>query len=180
MRMMMIAAALAAAGVQVPGDDSRTALVPGTVEVQVVDEQHQTPKQDALFAAAVGDALTDANFLILPGEGHSRYIARVTASEEARGTVTTAAKSGGDINAGAGRIGVSLPGAKTQLSGLVVTRLDVQLVLRDSGQVVWSGRASTAQVRGTAAGAPQAVAEKLANAIIRRFPQPMEGPISVP
>lgn len=180
MRMMMIAAALAAAGVQVPDDDSRPALTPGTVEVQVVDEQHQTPKRDVLFAAAVGDALTNANFLILPGEGHSRYIARVTASEEARGTVATPAKSSGDINAVGGRIGVSLPGAKTQLSGLVVTRLDVQLVLRDSGQVVWSGSASTAQVRGTAAGAPQAVVKKLADALIRRFPQPMEGPISVP
>lgn len=180
MRMVMIAAALAAAGVQMPGGDSRAALTPGTVEIQVVDEQHRTPKLDAVFAAAVGEALTDARFLILPGEGHSRYVARVTVHEEARGTVAADAGSGGGVNVAGGAIGVSLPSKRTQLAGLVVTRLDVQLVLRDGGTAVWSGSASTAQVRGTAAGGRAAVAEKLADALIRRFPQPMEAPISVP
>jgi len=179
MRIFMIAAAMMAAATQQPTGD-QPALTPGTVEVQVVDEQHQHPALDQTVAAAVGDALTDARFLVLPGEGHGRYIARVTVTQEARGAVAADTRSGGGVTLAGGRLGVSLPSSKTQLSGLVVTRLDLDLVARDSGAVVWHGSGSTAQVQGTAAGAPAAVVKKLADAVIGRFPQPMDEPVAVP
>lgn len=182
MRIVMIGMALVAATMaqaQVPGGDG-PALSPGTASVEVVDDQHQHPALDQVFADAVGSALTDANFLILPGEGHGRYIARVTVTQQARGAVAADTRLGGGANYSGGRLGVALPATKTQLSGLVVTRLTVELALRDTGQTVWSGSASTAQVQGTAAGAPAAVAAKLAKAVIGRFPQKIEEPIAVP
>jgi hypothetical protein len=177
MRIMAIGAALLAAAA--PAQESAP-LTPGTVSVEVVDAQRQHPALDQMYVQAVGDALTDANFLILPGEGHGRYIARVTVTQEGRGGVAADSRSGGGARLSGGRLGVSLPSTRTQLSGLVVTRLDVSLALRETGQIVWSGSASTAQVQDTAAGAPATVAGKLAAAVIRRFPEKTTEPIAVP
>jgi len=174
----IIAAAFAMAG-QASGD-GQPALTPGTVSIEVVDAQHQHPALDQLFAGAVGDALTDANFLILPGQGHGRYIARVTVAQEARGAVAADSGAGSGVTLGGGRLGVSLPSNATQMAGLVVTRLQVDLTLRETGRTVWTGRATTAQVQGTAAGAPAAVAAKLAAAVIRRFPAKADEAIAVP
>lgn len=177
MRILMIGAAMMAAAVQQPASD-RATLTPGTVSVEMIDKQHRQPALDAAFAQAVGDALTDAQFLILPGEGHGRYIARVTVSQQARGTVASRGRSGGAV-VGGGVASVSL-GHTSQLSGLVVTRLEISLVERSDGHVAWSGSASTAQITGSPAGATAAVATKLAKAVIGRFPQPMDEPIAVP
>ena len=180
MRIAMIAAAMLTMAMQDTGPAADSALTPGTVSVETVDPQHQHAALDQIAASAVSDALTDADFLILPGEGHGRYIARVSVSQEARGAVAADAHSGGGVNMAGGRLGVSLPGSKTQMSGLVVTRLSLDLVARDSGETVWHGSGSTAQVEGTASGAPAAVLKKLADAVIRRFPQEMAEPIAVP
>lgn len=176
MRTMMMGAALIAAALQQSGGD--TALTPGTVSIETVDAQPPQPALEGVFAQAVGEALTDAQFLILPGQGHGRYIARVAVSQQARGTVASRGKNGGPV-VGGGVASVSL-GRTSQFSGLVVTRLDVSLVERSDGHVAWSGSASTAQVTGTPAGATPAVAAKLAKAVIGRFPQRMDEPIAVP
>ncbi|MGN6278544.1 MAG: hypothetical protein ACTHM8_07460 [Sphingomonas sp.] len=176
MRTVMIGAALIAAGMQQAGGDAT--LTPGTVTVEVIDTQKQHPALDHMVAETVGDALTDANFLILPGEGHGRYIARVTVSQEARGTVATKSGGGGAVFGGTSA-SVSL-GHSAHLSGLVVTRLDLDLVARESGATVWHGSGSTAQVEDSAAGAPAAIVKKLAKAVIGRFPQRMDEPIAVP
>ncbi|MGN6269603.1 MAG: hypothetical protein ACTHM0_06875 [Sphingomonas sp.] len=178
MRVLMLAAAMLMTAAQdAPAPD---ALTPGTVSLEMADAGHPQQALDRIALAAVGDALTDANFLILPGEGHGRYIARVAVSQESRGSVAADAHSGGGVNMAGGRLGVSLPGSKTQISGLVVTRLDLDLVARDSGKTVWHGSGSTAQIQGTPAGAPAAVVKKLADAVIRYFPRTMEEPIAVP
>ena len=51
---------------------------------------------------------------------------------------------------------------------------------RESGATVWHGSGSTAQVEDSAAGAPAAIVKKLADAVIRAFPQRLEEPIAVP
>ena len=57
MRILMIGAAMMAAAGQQPASD-RAALTPGTVSIEMVDEQHRQSALDATFAQAVGDALT--------------------------------------------------------------------------------------------------------------------------
>lgn len=176
MWMVMIAASLAAAVLQGPGSESQ-ALTPGTVSVEIVDEQHQHPALDQVFAQSVSDALTNASFLILPGD-HGRYIARVTVIQQGRGAVASRSRGSGAIFGGtSASVSLAKP---SHLSGLVVTRLDIDLIERSDGRVVWSGGASTAQIADSAAGASASIAEKLAGAVIRRFPQKMDEPIAVP
>lgn len=178
--MRMMIAALCAPLLGVPAFAQAPALVPGTTSLDIVDAGHQHARLDALYAEAVSNALTDVHFLVLPGEGHGRYITRVTVSQEARGSVTARGPSGGGAQVVGGRLGVSLPTSNTQLSGLIITRLDLNIASRETGKTVWTGSASTAQVEGTRAGAPAAVAKKLAESLLKRFPQQIEGPISVP
>lgn len=174
MRLLMIGMAIAAGLPQMA--DQHPALTPGTVTVELADAKQRAIEPVAIDA--VSEALTDAGFLILPGEGHGRYVAQVTIEQEGRGPVTTKSKGAGALFGG-GVASISTP-SPAQLNGLVVTRLTLDLATREDGARVWHGAASTAQVQGTAAGASAAVAKKLADAIIRRFPQPMDQPISVP
>ena len=179
MDIVLIAAAMIAATGQQPSGGGQAALTPGTVSIEVTDEQHTHPALDQMVADTVGNAFNHANFLVLPGAGHGRYIARVTVTQDVRGTVATSRPSSG-VDLGGGRLGVALPTRGTQLSGMAVTRLDLDLVAREGGESVWHGSASTAQVQDSAAGAPAAVIEKLANAVIARFPERMDGTIAVP
>lgn len=181
MRILTILAAVSAMAAQAPGAQDGAALTQGTITVEFAGGQGASSPASQPFVDAVSDALTDAHFLILPGEGHGRYIARVAVVRQARGSVASGSAAGsGSVNVIGGRLGVALPSSKTQLAGLVVTRLDVQIARRDTDRVVWSGSASTAQVEGTPAGALPAVAGKLADALIRRFPERTEGTIAIP
>jgi hypothetical protein len=181
MRILTILAAMLATAAQAPGPQDGAALTPGTITVELAAGQGDPPAAAQLFVDAVSDALTDAHFLILPGVGHGRYIARVAVTRQARGSVASEAGGGsGGLTMSGARLGVELPSSKTQLAGLVVTRLDVRIVRRDIDQTVWSGSASTAQVEGTPAGALPVVAGKLADALIRRFPEKFDGPIAIP
>ena len=174
MIFLMIGLALAAA--PLVQTEQPAPLTAGTATVELAAPSNR--QTDAAALDAVSTALTDAGFLILPGEGHGRYIVRVTVTQDARGAVTTKGTSGAPLFAGnAASIATRAP---AQLGGLVVTRLGLDLVTRDTGQVAWHGAALTAQVRGTAAGATATVLKKLADAIVRRFPEPMEQPVSVP
>lgn len=181
MRILTILAPVLAMTAQEPGPQDGAALTPGTITVELAGDQGDSSPASQPFVDAVSNALTDAHFLILPGAGHGRYIARVAVARQARGSVASGSAAGsGGVNLTGARLGVSLPSSKTQLAGLVVTRLDVQIVRRDTDQTVWNGSASTAQVEGTSAGALPAVASKLANAVIRRFPEKTEGMIAIP
>lgn len=157
---------------------------PGTVAVQPLPEDAGPAEVRAVFAEAVERALIDANFIALPGAGgQARYIARIAVSRRAQGEVASDAPVAGTATqAGNWGVGmtVTLPSAKSQLRALVITELTIELVSRADGQVVWRGSALTAQADGTAGDAPEAVATKLAGAVMRGFPEVREEAVSVP
>lgn len=171
-----LALATPAAGQQ--GADTR-----GTISVELTAPHPAAPEVDRAFAEAVQHALLRADFLTLPATTPTRYIARVTVRQEARGLATTdgreAPAAGGAGNWGA-QIDVTLPSHKRAEHGLVVTRLNVVIVRRNSDETIWRGSALTAQAEGTPDGAPAAVAGKLADALIGRYPEVLKGPVSVP
>ncbi|TPG41116.1 hypothetical protein EAH79_08345 [Sphingomonas koreensis] len=175
---MVILAAQAAAG-----NSATTDWTPGTIDVELAPQPDEAGAADQAFADAVSSALAAANFMPLPGHGHGRYVADVTVTRRAGGAVTSdadeppATADAGDWTV---RLGVTLPSRKTQLHGLIVTQLDVHIRLRGADRPIWSGSAMTAQVDGTRAGAPAAVAGKLADALIPQFPNTIEGTIAVP
>lgn len=135
------------------------------------------------FADAVGRSLSDADFLVLPPAGPSRYRARVTINREERGVVAAPAPVAGPdmgvANWGAG-VRITLPTRKQDLRALVVTRLTLTLVDARDDRTLWTGTAVTTQVAGTAADDPRALGKKLADALVVRMPAVLDGALSVP
>ncbi|MCW4461937.1 hypothetical protein OK349_09475 [Sphingomonas sp. BT-65] len=178
--MMTIALAAAAPAA---AQEAPEAPRPGTVAIEPLAKEAGPATVRQVFADAVERALMDARFTALPATSRSRYVARMKLTRTARGAVTSNAKEEGMATAignwGAA-IGVTLPSDKRQLRGLIVTELEVEILLREGMQRVWSGRAVTAQAEGTKADAPAALAAKLAPAVIRRFPAQSDEAISIP
>jgi hypothetical protein len=179
----IVAAALAVLA-QASGDQAgANPPTPGTVTVELAGDRAGPSGPDPVFAEAVEKSLGDANFLALPAPSHSRYIAEVAVTQDVRRSVASdgaeapASTHFGDWSA---RLDVTMPSKKTELHGLVVTELTVRIVLRSTNRTVWSGSALTARAQGTPAGAARVVAGALADAVIRRFPDKLDGPITVP
>lgn len=152
-------------------------LVPGTVSVALSEAAAGGADAEQPYADAVGQALGEANFTVMPGPDHSRYLARVAVSHEGRGVVTTKGQKGRPAALiGAGGPAVVLPfgAAKLQLRDLVATTLTITLVSRVDRRQVWSGSAVTVQVDGAA------VPVRLARAVVATFPQTLASPVSVP
>jgi len=161
---------------------------PGTITVDLSGkdpawEDRGEAVDDDPFVRATGNALGNANFLVLPRGTHSRYIASVEVSQQQRGSVTAdgvEAKPSGNIGNWGGGVRLTLPSKKMNLRDLMITRLDIKVRRRSDGQLVWSGSALTAQVAGTGAGSIAAMSVKLANAVVSQFPVTVQRPISVP
>ncbi len=179
--MAVIAALLLATAPQ--AETGTEGLRPGTVVVEPPADTALPAAARQRFADAVERALFDARFIALPAAARSRYIARVKLTRTARGAVAADGRerraSGNVGNWGAG-LSVTMPSDKTQLRGLIVTELEVELVRRDGMQPVWRGRALTAQAEGTRNDAPEVLAPKLAAAAMRGFPAEQTEAMSVP
>lgn len=183
----MLMLAMAAAIAQTPTTTAKPAM-PGTVTVDLNGEdpawdgRGETTEDDP-FVTATRNAFGNANFLVLPRGGHSRYMATVSINQQRRGVVTSdGAEAKPSTNAGnwGGGLSVTLPSRKTNLHGLLVIELHIEVRLRSDGHLVWSGRALTTQVEGTRAGSAAAVGVKLAGVLVSQFPITVDGPISVP
>ncbi|RZF65108.1 hypothetical protein EWE75_06935 [Sphingomonas populi] len=172
--------ALAAAAT--PVEEANPRVTPGTITVER-DDSAGARDIDPVFADAVRAASAEANFIPLPAPSHSRYIAIIAVTRKAEGVVTSGtrgtAPAAGIANWGVG-MGMRLPTTKDQLRGLVLTELKVTILLRSDKHPVWSASAMTAQVDGTRAGAPDAVAGKLAEALFAQFPSRLDTALSVP
>ncbi|SDA20149.1 hypothetical protein [Sphingomonas sp. NFR15] len=169
-------------GAATPLDGAPADLTPGTITVER-DSDAAARDTDPVFADAVQAASVQANFIPLPAPSHSRYIALIAVTRKSEGVVTSGTKgtapAAGIANWGVG-VGMRLPTRKDQLRGLVLTELKVTILLRSEKRAVWSGSAVTAQVEGTRAGTPDAVAGKLAGALFAQFPARLDAALSVP
>jgi len=141
----------------------------------------------AALGERVGDAverkLLDADFTALPRPGPSVYLAAVTVTRSSRGPVTAEGPAE-PLTAVPSVVGpqvvVPIPSGKKQLHGLMITEVAVSIRRRSDAAELWAGRAMTAQVEGSPGDAPATLAAKLTNALFARFPEPNEGPVSVP
>lgn len=154
------------------------APAPGTVAV-VLRDGASVPAA-ARYVEAAKAALARADFTPLPDAGHSRYVAELEVRTSENGVVASRGAEAAPPTYRGGGFSVGLPSRKQQLRALVVTRLRVTLMLRAGSNAVWTGEASTARPAGTATGTPEAVATALCDALLRWFPHPLEGPLSVP
>lgn len=156
----------------------------GTITVAVSPDSGLPGPAAAALAEGVGDALTERQFLILPGRDVGRYTAIVTLERHEQGSVTApgsavAATSGGLGNWGASAR-VTLPTRKQGVHALIMTTMTLSIVSRSDGRRLWTGSALTAQVDGSAADAPAALGRSLGRALMSRYPEPVDGTVSVP
>ena len=148
----------------------------GTVVVTLAGAQGDGAAADQPFADAVGQALGEANFTVMPGADHSRYIAQVSVMREPRGQVAVKAprgKSGASLVGGPALV-VPLGSGGTRMRDLTTTRLTIRLIARDERRPVWSATAVTVAI--DAAATPI----KLARAAVATYPQILSQPVSVP
>lgn len=158
-------------------------VAPGTITVEPLPDDAASPEARQRFAEAVERALVDREFLALPAGNRGRYIARMKLSRRAEGSVAVnAAEPGADSSLGnwGAALRVTMPSGKQQIRSLVVTEFAIEILRRDEMRPVWSGRALTVKPQGTPEDTPAVLAKKLADAVMRVFPQQMEGPVSVP
>jgi uncharacterized protein YwbE len=178
--LLIFVGALAAPAIA-PAAEANSRVTPGTFTIEPADAA-TAPQTEPAFVDAVQAAIMRAGFTPLPMPSHSRYIATVTVTHTMRGTVTSGTRSRAAVgvrNWGTG-LAVGLPKKDDQLHGLIVTELKVTFLTRSDNHPVWSGSAVTAQVDGTRAGAPEAVAGKLTDALFAQFPRRLPAPVSVP
>lgn len=177
------AAAQDTATQQAPGTITPGTITPGTITIEPLPEAAASPGARLAFAEAAAEALADAGFQPLPGQGGARYVARLTLTRTPKGAVATvpsgekAAVNVGDWGAD---LTVAMPTSKTEVRALIVTQLTIEIVRRGEEGAAWRGSALTAGAEAGPKDAPALVAKKLAGVVMRGFPQVREGAVSVP
>jgi hypothetical protein len=165
-----------------------TPIVPGSVIIKanITDEGHSRSIEYRTYSAAILHELQRVGFTEARDDGeNSEYVARYTIDR----AVLSAGGSRSPVSVGVGGstgsygsgvglgIGINLGG---QPKDRIVTELSVRIARRDSGNVVWEGRASVEAKQGSPASQPGLAAAKLAEALFRDFPGESGTTIRVP
>ncbi len=163
-------------------------VVPGSVIIRpnVTDEGHSSSIEYATYSAALLRELQRVGFSeARDDKQNSDYIVRYTLER----AVLSASGSRSPVSVGVGGStgsrgsGVGL-GIGIDLSGppkdKIVTELSVRLTERESGEIVWEGRASVEAKDGSPASQPGLAAAKLAEALFKDFPGESGTTIRVP
>jgi Domain of unknown function (DUF4136) len=141
--------------------------------------------ESAAYVAATAQAMAKAGFSDAEAlKAQPVYIAKLTHSrltrEQAKRAPFSIGIGGGSFgrNVGVG-VGTSIPigGGMQQI---IVTRLRIQMIRRDTQEAVWEGRAETEAPATAPASQPGLAAEKLANALFKDFPGVSGATIRVP
>jgi hypothetical protein len=172
-----MAAALLCAAAAPPGG--------GTISVEPAGRPDAPPVAPAV-AERLREALADRGFTILPGTGHSAFVAAVTLDRTAVGTGSASVPSGQAAvipglvgGAAGGGVSVPLSGGKTRVVPLVRFALTVQIRERRSGAIVWRGAAVTVRA-GDPSTRDAATVADLCSTVLRSYPHEAPGPVTVP
>jgi hypothetical protein len=158
-------------------------IKPGTITVVASGEQNSAAGVTKIYADAVEHALLQTSFVLLPNPSHSRYIATVEVLQIPRGIVMSGGRRSAtapNLTYGGGGLSLGLPSKKTQLRGLIETRLKVSVYLRNDDHVAWTGEAITVRASGTKVGDTSVVATTLSDALLAQFPKHLQAPLSIP
>ena len=161
-------------------------IVPGSVTIQanVREEGHSRSIEYATYTAAILHEMQRIGFTEARGD-LSQYIVRYTIDRAvlsaggSRSPVSVGVGgSTGSYGSGVGMgIGINLGG---QPKDKIATELSVRITNRNSGSVVWEGRAWVEAKQGSPASQPGLAAAKLAEALFRDFPGESGTTIRVP
>ncbi len=151
----------------------------GRGSIVLAPQESYLPGSDyRLYADAVGHALEQQGYTLVPDGGSGDYVARIAISTDRRASSQRAPVSiglgaggftgdrGGGVGLGGG---VSFPIGRGRAREQVATTLSVNIVTREGGGV-WEGHAATQEIRPAGAGDLNATASKLAAALFTGFP----------
>lgn len=163
-------------------------IVPGSVEIQasITDEGHSRSIEYTTYSAAILHEMQRVGFTEARNNpANSQYVVRYTIDRAmlsaggSRSPVSVGVGgSTGSYGSGVGLgIGINLGG---QPKDKIATELSVRITSRNSGTVVWEGRAWVEAKQGSPAAQPGLAAAKLAEALFRDFPGTSGTTIRVP
>lgn len=162
-------------------------IPPGAVAVEPLATSVTISPEYRSYADAVGVELGRLGFAPTAGVegGSSPYIASVSFTRSARGTVRTPPKfsiglGGGSYGGGVGLGGGVSTGIGAKTREVIVSELAVQLRRRSDGTVIWEGRAQSGGLERTGDVQPGPTAARLANALFKGFPGESGVTISAP
>lgn len=160
----------------------------GTIAVTRPAPENRRPAPTLPFAEALESALVDGGYTALPDTGNARQVATIAVERTVQGSVM-AKGSGSDSQSSGGMLGgngvgvgmsVGLGSGGARVGALVTTALTVRLTRRGEAAPYWEGRMTTNQIAGSRGDAPDALATKLAAAMVRNLDQPSGVVASVP
>jgi hypothetical protein len=158
----------------------------GTISIEPETPAEPGDRAAPVFAAAIGAALAEKGFTILQDPGHSAYVADLSVSRTDVGTGSAkVATRGGSVTPGASRgvgAGLSVPLPSGRERTVALQRIQLQLTIRRRGApaVLWQGVAITVRAAGTEQGSSEQVAASLGEAVLRGYPNPPQGIVTVP
>ncbi|UAK24270.1 hypothetical protein [Sphingomonas nostoxanthinifaciens] len=159
----------------------------GTISIELKGADGEAAASSPSFVNAVGDALAQRGFTILPDPGHAAYVGELILSRVDVGTGSAKVRTGpadaspggalGSVGAG---VSIPLSTGKSTLVPLQRTQLELRIRKRGEDGVVWHGAAMTVRAAGTRTGVDEVVASDLCAAILRGYPADFEGVVAVP
>lgn len=177
--MTLLGGALGAVG----GLSAATPPDGGTISIDVKMDDGHMDVPVATYMDAAGQALAGRGFTILDDPGHSAYVVELSIHREEVGTGSTRvapvksdmAHGGALGSVGTGAI-ISIPSGKSRHVALERTTIDMRVRRRDASMNVWKGTAVTVRP----ADAAERASRDLCNALMRAYPDQVEGIIGVP
>ena len=158
----------------------------GTITVEPVSMRPEAPAGAPGVAERLREALGERGFTILPGPGHSAFVAEVSLDRTAVGTGSAKVPSGRAAvvpgllgGAAGGGVTVPLSGGRERAVQLVRFELSLDIRERKSGAIVWHGVAVTVRPRDPSNGDAAAVAD-LCRTVLQSYPHEAPGPVTIP
>ncbi|HWW65346.1 MAG TPA: DUF4136 domain-containing protein [Sphingomonadaceae bacterium] len=148
----------------------------GDIAVEPIDKAAADSLEYRVYADAVGRTLGTRGFRLAPDLPRSELVAVVDVRSGTREGMpgrspVSIGLGGGSFGGGVGLGGgISFPIGKAKSGTLVTTELSVQIKRRSEGTVIWEGRARGEARAGTPYGTPNAMADRLAQALFTGFP----------
>lgn len=165
---------------------AQTPATPGTISVEAQSVQPDLTRAAPAFVEAVGKALAAKGFTVLEGAGHAGLVAGFQLSRTDVGTATAKVPVGRSTMGPGGASGVgasmsfNLPTSKVTTVSLEQTKLEIRIQKRGDGAILWQGAAITIRPKDSKQGQDEAVANALADALIRTYPDQSDTAVSVP
>ncbi len=146
-----------------------------SIKIEPMAQSSEISPEFQLYADAVAAELERLGYARSLGTTPSGYIAAVSFSRVARGTVkerppVSIGLGGGSYGSGVGLGGGVSFGIGGKTHQLYTSELWVQLRRRSDNTTVWEGRAVTQATSGTAGASPADAAPRLARALFKDFP----------